>query len=280
MPGCTTSSADRAIATRLRDDLATVLEAPPTATNPSGLRRAASFLETRLQALRFDVRRVAAVPGGQDILVATRQGRGAATIGLTGHYDVEEAGAGWRHDPFEPKFESGRLYGRGVADNLGPLWLRLFALEELGGEVPSLVLLLEGEEEVGSPTAHRELPGLELPAVDLWVEETGYFESDGRQRMLLRRPTPRTEPWIAAATVVPEAAGREVERHDRYLNKAFGAQHCPFLTHLVGDSTYLAIGPNDPESRIHQADESIPTWNLDLSVRQFQALLRAAAAAS
>ncbi len=273
----TTSAADHAIAGRLQEVLSPILSKRPTAANPVGLRAAAEFFDEQLRRSDFRVRRVTS-RGGQDVVVAFRRGCGFATVGLAGHYDVEEAGEGWSHEPFAVTLSNGRLYGRGTADNLGPLLLRLFVLAELPGAVPDIVMLLQGEEEIGSPAAHRIYPELDLPRVDLWIEETGYFELDGRQRLLVRRPNETTQPWIDAAIGVARSHGRDVDRHDRFLNKAFGEQRCPFLTHVVGDATYLAIGPNDPESRIHRADESIPVHNLALSVRQFEAVLRSAAA--
>jgi acetylornithine deacetylase/succinyl-diaminopimelate desuccinylase-like protein len=271
-----TTHTDHAIACRLREVLSPLLATRPVATNPAGLRAVADFFEAELRRCGFDLRRVSS-PGGQDVLVARRRGSGQATLGLAAHYDVEEAGDGWSHDPFAVTLDGARLYGRGLADNLGPLLLRLFVLAEMPQDTPDLVMLLQGEEEIGSPAAHRIYPALDLPPVDLWLEETGYFELDGRQRLLVRRPRERTAAWIQAAVDVAQEQGRGVDRHDRYLNKAFGEQRCPFLTHLVGDANYLAIGPNDPESRIHKANESLATGNLALSARQFEAVLRAAA---
>lgn len=157
--------------------------------------------------------------------------------------------------------------------------LRLTALAG-AAQLPSLVWVLQGEEEIGSPAAHAIYPELRLPPVSLWLEETGYFELDGRQRVLVRRPSPVTTAWVDAALELATAMQRGVELHDRYLNKAFGTHRCPFLTHLVGDATYLAICPNDPRSRIHEADESLPLHNLALSVDQLLAVLRAAAVAA
>ncbi|MEZ4294339.1 MAG: M20/M25/M40 family metallo-hydrolase [Polyangiaceae bacterium] len=170
-----------------------------------------------------------------------------------------------------------RLYGRGIADNLGPLCLRLLALEQSADPAPALTFVLQGEEETGSATAHRLYPSLSLPQVDLWLEETGYFELDGTQRMLARRETELAASWIDAVIRAANAHGRAVVRHARHLNKAFGEHRCPFLTHLAGAAPYLAIGPNDPRSKIHGPDESLPVANLGVSVDQFRALLSAAA---
>lgn len=278
MPGVLVARArDAALASALTGVLAPVLANPPVAGSQEGLQAAREVIEDRLRALGFTIAHHV-IAGSPPIVVATRSGTGPHWIGLSGHYDVELGGAGWTSDPFVPAYRQGRLYGRGTADNLGPLLLRLMALAG-ASQVPSLVWVLQGEEEIGSPAAHAIYPELRLPSVSLWLEETGYFELDGRQRVLLRRPSPTTRSWVDAALSLASGAQRGFDLHDRYLNKAFGAHRCPFLTHLVGDATYLAIGPNDPRSRIHDVDESLPLHNLALSADQFIAVLRAAAEA-
>lgn len=266
------------LTTRLCTELLELLEAPPCAGSLPALDRTRTWLTSRLAQLGFDLR-LLKHPGSPGVLIASRRGAGSLVVGLSGHFDVELAGDGWQTAPFVPTVKEGRIFARGVADNLGPLLLRLMALEEASFPLPTMVWVLQGEEEIGSPAAHHIYPHLELPTVDLWLEETGYFEVDGSQRLLLRRANARTHPCIQAVFDTAAAAGRSVTVHDRFLNKAFGIHRCPFLTHLVGDATYLAIGPNDPASRIHKPDESLPVANIDLSVEQFLAVLRAAAEA-
>ncbi len=275
LPPSEVSSRSIEIGRRLAAELAPVIGARPTASNPTGLHDVSVRVERRLERLGFDVRRFR-LDDLPEVLVAHRPGRGLR-IGLSGHYDVEEPGEGWTSPPFEIRVTDGRLFGRGMADNLGPLWLRFLALEEMGADAPELFWILQGEEEVGSTAAHRLYAHLDLPAMDLWMEETGYFERDGRQRFLLRRPNARIGRCVAAGLAAARKHGREVEQHDRYLNKAFGEQQCPVLAHLVGEAPYMAIGPNDPDSRIHRPDESLPIGNLDVAWDQFTAVLMAAA---
>jgi len=62
---------------------------------------------------------------------------------------------GWNSDPFTLTGRNGYLYGRGVADDKGPILAiacaaaDLLARRMLGVD---LVLLIEGEEEIGSPS--------------------------------------------------------------------------------------------------------------------------------
>lgn len=97
-----------------------------------------------------------------------RVGPDAPTVLLYGHYDVQPPDPleEWHSPPFEPAMRAGRIYARGVADNKGQHFAQLMALESLlacNGTLPCNVkVLLEGEEEVGSPhmptfiRAHRD----------------------------------------------------------------------------------------------------------------------------
>lgn len=79
------------------------------------------------------------------------------TVLLYGHYDVQPPDPldAWISPPFAPEVRGGRIYGRGVGDNKGQHFAQLLALEALlacRGELPCNVLvLLDGEEEIGSP---------------------------------------------------------------------------------------------------------------------------------
>lgn len=52
-------------------------------------------------------------------------------IGIIGHLDVVPAGEGWTTDPFALSERNGVLYGRGVADDKGPMLICLYALKAL-----------------------------------------------------------------------------------------------------------------------------------------------------
>lgn len=105
--------------------------------------------------------------GGHPAVVATWPApEGAATVLLYAHLDVQPTGPveEWTSDPFAPAERDGRLYGRGAADDKAGVLMHLAVLRAFGGRPPvGVVLFLEGEEEIGSPTLpallaeHREL---------------------------------------------------------------------------------------------------------------------------
>jgi acetylornithine deacetylase/succinyl-diaminopimelate desuccinylase-like protein len=77
---------------------------------------------------------------------------------IYGHYDVQPPDPLdlWESPAFEPTMKGTRLYGRGVADNKGPMMVHVTAAARLLEENPDLPLritfLVEGEEEMGSPS--------------------------------------------------------------------------------------------------------------------------------
>ena len=84
-------------------------------------------------------------------------GDGAPTVLIYGHYDVQppEPLDLWHSPPFEPDVRDGRIYARGSADDKGQLFMHVKALEAFlagGDALPvNVVVIAEGEEEVGSP---------------------------------------------------------------------------------------------------------------------------------
>ena len=101
--------------------------------------------------------RVERTPGHPCVVLRGLEVPGAPRVLLYGHYDVQPAEdeSLWHHPPFQPFVEDEKLYGRGASDNKGQVWAWLCALETLQatrGRLPvNLSVLIEGEEEVGSP---------------------------------------------------------------------------------------------------------------------------------
>jgi acetylornithine deacetylase/succinyl-diaminopimelate desuccinylase-like protein len=105
--------------------------------------------------------------GGAPAVIATwPPPEGAPTVLLYAHLDVQPTGPveEWTNPPFAPTVRDGRLYGRGAADDKAGVLMHLAVLRAFGGTPPvGVVLFIEGEEEIGSPTltdllaAHRDV---------------------------------------------------------------------------------------------------------------------------
>lgn len=82
---------------------------------------------------------------------------GKPTVLIYGHYDVQPPDPirQWHTDPFEPAVRDNDLYARGASDDKGQLFIHLAAIEaylKTSRKLPvNVKILLEGEEEIGSP---------------------------------------------------------------------------------------------------------------------------------
>ncbi len=87
----------------------------------------------------------------------TRPGAAQApTVLMYGHLDKQPEFTGWRSDlgPWTPKYEDGRLYGRGGADDGYAVYAAIAAVQALKAQNvphPRIVGLIETSEESGSP---------------------------------------------------------------------------------------------------------------------------------
>lgn len=100
---------------------------------------------------------------GHPVVVAkNRHVAGRPTILLYGHYDVQppEPLELWKSPPFEPtirKDDNGldAVFARGAVDDKGQVWAHVEAItawQAHGGLPVNLIALIEGEEEIGSPS--------------------------------------------------------------------------------------------------------------------------------
>jgi acetylornithine deacetylase/succinyl-diaminopimelate desuccinylase-like protein len=122
-----------------------------------GMQGAQQFVAGLLGSLGFAVEVVKT--GLHPIILATRGDNPAWPHAMIyGHYDVQPADplALWETPPFEPTIRGQRIFGRGAADNKGPLMTIIAAVAQLLEAQPGLPLrlsfLIEGEEEIGSPS--------------------------------------------------------------------------------------------------------------------------------
>jgi acetylornithine deacetylase/succinyl-diaminopimelate desuccinylase-like protein len=79
------------------------------------------------------------------------------TLLLYGHYDVQPPDPldKWETAPFEPRLNGQYVYARGASDMKGQVWALISALEAIlsTSEVSvNVKILIEGEEEIGSPS--------------------------------------------------------------------------------------------------------------------------------
>ena len=122
-----------------------------------GMRGAQEFVEGLLKGMGLCVEIVQTAR--HPIILAERTGEASwPHVVIYGHYDVQPADPLnlWQTPPFEPAIRGNRIYGRGAADNKGPLLANIAAvagLLERNTRLPlRITFLIEGEEEMGSPS--------------------------------------------------------------------------------------------------------------------------------
>jgi acetylornithine deacetylase/succinyl-diaminopimelate desuccinylase-like protein len=122
------------------------------------VRAAAAWVADRLRDAGLEAS-VMETPGHPVVLGEWREaGTGAPTLLIYGHYDVQppEPLEEWHSPAFEPTVRDGNLFARGASDDKGQLFLHIKALEaqlRSTGRLPvNVVVLAEGEEEIGSPS--------------------------------------------------------------------------------------------------------------------------------
>jgi acetylornithine deacetylase/succinyl-diaminopimelate desuccinylase-like protein len=156
----------------LLEELIDFLRIPSVSTgggDAEALRRACDWVCERIEAAGGAAEAMT-VDGGHPLAVGElRAARsGAPSVLVYGHYDVQDPGAleAWTSPPFEPTVRDGRLYARGAADDKGNFLPLLHVACEFAraGELPVNVrFLVEGEEEIGSPSVLRHLREADLP---------------------------------------------------------------------------------------------------------------------
>ncbi|MCS6993289.1 MAG: dipeptidase [Anaerolineales bacterium] len=147
---------------RFLDQLKEFVSIASVSTDPearSEMVRAAEWVAARLRALGVNQVEVAPTGGHPAVVGEWLGAPGQPTILIYGHYDVQPVDPLelWQSPPFTPEVRGENLYGRGASDMKGQVMAVLSALEAVrvttGGTFPvNLKFLIEGEEEIGSPS--------------------------------------------------------------------------------------------------------------------------------
>jgi acetylornithine deacetylase/succinyl-diaminopimelate desuccinylase-like protein len=121
------------------------------------VRNAATWIEAqKVAGLTLEIVRL---PGRTPVLffeVAATRAASAQTVLMYGHLDKQPEFNGWRSDlgPWQPKYEDGKLYGRGGADDGYAVYASIAAVQALKAQNvphPRIVGIIETSEESGSP---------------------------------------------------------------------------------------------------------------------------------
>ncbi|HOD50120.1 MAG TPA: dipeptidase [Candidatus Hydrogenedentes bacterium] len=119
--------------------------------------RTAEWLRTQLKHVGMTRAELMPTPLHPMVYAEWLGAPGKPTVLVYGHYDVQPADPldQWETPPFEPAVRGDYLFARGASDMKGQIFAQLKAVEALsmhGGLPLNLKYLLEGEEEIGSPS--------------------------------------------------------------------------------------------------------------------------------
>lgn len=155
----------RAYQGELRKELFNFLRIPSVSTDEAhkeDILTAANFLSKKLNDIGFDDIVIFPTPGHPILyaekIVDTKQ----PTLLVYGHYDVQPPDPIdlWKYPPFEPCVVDNYLFARGASDMKGQIWATISALESMikTEQLPiNVKILIEGEEEIGSPSLENFL---------------------------------------------------------------------------------------------------------------------------
>lgn len=186
------------------NDFLSLLHIPSISTLPEhneDMGAAAQWIASQLKDLEFD--EVKIIPTSRHPVVygsCMKAGSDAPTILVYGHYDVQPVDPLelWESDPFKPQIRDDDVFSRGASDMKGQVVAHLKALEAIlkTGNLPvNIKYLIEGEEEIGSPSmevfleehgdlfdcdfclnADSGMLGAELPSLTYALRGLSYFE--------------------------------------------------------------------------------------------------------
>ena len=147
--------------TRFLQELQEFLRLPSVSTDPTRgteMERTADWVAAQIKELGFKNVQVFPTPGHPVVYGEHLEAGGKApTVLVYGHYDVQPPDplALWESGPFEPDVRGENLFARGSTDMKGQVMAALKALETVlhtGKLGVNVKFLIEGEEEIGSPS--------------------------------------------------------------------------------------------------------------------------------
>ena len=156
---------------RFLDELFSLLRIPSVSSldeHKPDMERCAERLAELLKEAGADTAEIYPTAGHPVVFASKTVDPGLSTVLVYGHYDVQPVDPVelWKSDPFEPEIRDGAIYARGANDDKGQLFMHVKAFEYLlrsGKLRHNVKFILEGEEEIGSPSLaewaeeHRDL---------------------------------------------------------------------------------------------------------------------------
>jgi acetylornithine deacetylase/succinyl-diaminopimelate desuccinylase-like protein len=240
--------------------------------NQSGI----DFVQNLLKPLGFEINIEGESPYHQPVIIAKFANiKSNSKVVIYGHYDVEKIKdwEKWNTPPFDLIEKDGRYYCRGIADNKGILLTRLIAIKEMieaSEEIPNILWIIQGEEEVGGQTPWEVIPKYFTDfGSKIYLEETGVYKED-KTPVIFHMPKTETPPTFLNSLNNAIYSGKATYEN-RTLTKF---SKCPFFHNIPENGYYIGFGPNDPLCNIHKDNESLDKQNLAFHKDVFKNFIR------
>ncbi|MEX2601162.1 MAG: dipeptidase [Balneolaceae bacterium] len=174
---------------RFQDELFQLLRIPSISTDSgfkADIRKAADFLTNHLRQIGLETVELHETPGHPIVFASHMVQKELPTVLIYGHYDVQppDPEEEWKTPPFDPVVKEKRVYARGASDDKGQSFTHIKALEaylSTGQKLPvNVKVILEGEEEIGSPNLvpflkeNREKLSCDM----VLISDTAMFDED------------------------------------------------------------------------------------------------------
>jgi acetylornithine deacetylase/succinyl-diaminopimelate desuccinylase-like protein len=142
-------------------ELKEFLRIPSISTNEENkgdMQKCADYVERKMREAGLSKTKVFQTEGHPIVYGEWLGAKGKPTVLFYGHYDVQPVDPIelWQTPPFEPVVKDGKIWARGATDDKGQLFVHIKSVEAYlkeTGELPlNVKFLIEGEEEIGSPS--------------------------------------------------------------------------------------------------------------------------------
>jgi len=145
---------------RFLDELFGLIRIPSVSARPEhkeDMIKAAEYIKASILTAGADKAELKSTKGFPVVYAEKMIDPSKPTVLVYGHYDVQPAEPLelWKSPAFEPEIRDGKIYARGADDDKGQMFMHVKAFEMMNklGTLPCNVkFMIEGEEEVGSPS--------------------------------------------------------------------------------------------------------------------------------
>lgn len=157
-----------------------------------------------------------------------QMGKGEDYFGIFGHVDVVPLGEVWIIDPYGSDIADGKIYGRGVLDNKGPILSNLYALyvlKEMGMTYPLPIRIVFGTDEESGFDCVKHYLNKEKPPIFGWTPDCKWpaiYGERGRAQIRIENHTDLNTFYTYLNDFILSAPNNGVKLGINFVDEDFG----------------------------------------------------------